>query len=151
MPYKNPIPVVVGLVFPEPEKLLLVRRKIEPHIGGLALPGGYVEVPQDWREALNREILEEAMIMVSTDPKHMRVFEASSTPDGERLLLFAVIKKEGIVQTFKFRENDETSERLTVPVSYYSSPQLCFPLHTAAVNRYREMNFTFEGAHPGGW
>jgi hypothetical protein len=61
--YFNPAPVVVGLVFPEPQKVVTITRSIEPFIGQDALPGGYVE-REPWREALAREINDEAHISV---------------------------------------------------------------------------------------
>jgi ADP-ribose pyrophosphatase YjhB (NUDIX family) len=84
MAYKNPTPVVVGLVFPKPQELLLVRRSIASYKGELALPGGYVISGEGWRDALAREISEEATVSVSTDPKHMKVFDVRSTPDGKK-------------------------------------------------------------------
>ena len=151
MAYKNPTPVVVGLVFTGYNKILLVRRSISPHKGEMALPGGYVAFGEDWRVALAREIREEASIQVSTDPKHMKIFDATSTPDGSKILLFAKVEKGGIKRTFKFKKNRETSERVSVDIGYYNSPQVCFPLHQQVVNRYRDENYTFEDAHPGGY
>lgn len=65
--YRNPVPVVVGIVCPEREKLIIVRRAIEPFKGDWALPGGYVNYGEDWRVALAREIDEETMIEVDVD------------------------------------------------------------------------------------
>ena len=151
MQYKNPDPVVVGLVFNAKGEILTVRRSIEPHIGEMALPGGYVGRGEDWRSALQREIQEEACVLVSTEPEHMKIFDVHSTPDGEKILIFAVIKSGGIKEISDFQVNSEASERIFYPVHYYSIPQLCFPLHYQVVERYRKENFTHADAHVGGW
>jgi len=45
---------------PDAKKVLLIRRKNEPHAGCLALPGGFVEIESEtFREAAQREFLEE--------------------------------------------------------------------------------------------
>jgi len=149
MSKRNPDPVVVGLVINKHDELLCVQRTIEPI--GLALPGGYVHRGEDWRTALKREIREEASVDVSTDPKHMKVFDAQSTPDGEKLLLFGVIREEGIRHIYKFKKNSETSDRLFKRIDFYTSPTLVFPLHNLVMNKYRGETFTFETQHPGGW
>lgn len=149
---RNPDPVVVGLILLEDEKLVLVRRNIEPFIGQLALPGGYVERGEDWRVALQREIEEEAEIDVSADPNHMKVYDVRSTPDGQKILIFAVINRDGVKKVRTFEKNNEVSERLVVPFHYYAgAPKLCFSLHSEVVEQYRNEHFDFAGAHPGGW
>ncbi len=147
MAYKNPTPVVVGLVFPKPQELLLVRRSIAPHKGELALPGGYVELGEDWRVALAREINQEASVTVSTNPDYMRVYDVRSTPDGDRILIFAAIGPDG-VKMHRFKKNKETSERLLFTVDDWTKPTLCFPLHTDVVNKYCEQNFV---TYTGNW
>lgn len=148
---RNPAPVVVGLIFTKPEEIVTVRRKIPPFVGECALPGGYVDIGEDWRKALQREISEEANVIVSVEPEDMQAYDVHSTPDGRTLLIFAVIRPEGILHWYDFKENNEVSERILAPVHYYTAPQLCFPLHTQVVERYRNEHFSFEGAHPGGW
>lgn len=148
MEYKNPTPVVVGLVFPRPQELLLIRRKIEPHKGKFALPGGYVELGEDWRAALARELDQEASVIVSTDPEHMRVYDVRSTPDGEKILIFAVVEQEGVKKMQRFKQNDETSERKLTAVDDWTWPKLCFPLHTDVVVEYCGEHFA---TNSGGW
>ncbi|MFZ0545629.1 MAG: NUDIX domain-containing protein, partial [Candidatus Promineifilaceae bacterium] len=48
--FVNPIPVAV-LLQPVGEKLLVVRRGIEPGNGKLALPGGFMELGESWQTA----------------------------------------------------------------------------------------------------
>lgn len=151
MPKRNPDPVVVGLVINKNDELLCVRRSIEPHIGGIALPGGYVHRGEDWRTALKREIREEASVDVSSDPKHMKIYDVRSTPTGDKLLIFAIIRYEGIKRVYNFKQNNETSERIFRRIDMYSNGGLCFPLHQQVVDTYRGETFTFDVQHPGGW
>src|SRR3954465_14025627 len=56
--------VAVGVAVFRKDGLLLVRRIMEPGRGQWALPGGWVDVAQDPREAAAREVLEEAGVTV---------------------------------------------------------------------------------------
>src|SRR4051794_25248089 len=68
--YVNPLPVAVTLL-PVDAGLLVVRRTIEPQSGCLALPGGFIDLGESWREAAARELFEEAG--VRTDPGELRL------------------------------------------------------------------------------
>ena len=151
MASRKPEPVVVGLIFPEREKILVIRRSVPPSVGEWALPGGYVDPSEDWRKALQREVREEAQLHISVDPKHMRIYDVHSTPDGSKILIFAVVGPEGVKKVFKFKKNNEVSERNFAPIHHYGAPRLCFPLHQQVVERYRGENFDHASAHPGGW
>lgn len=54
----NPIPGAVAFVLKD-EKILYGVRGIEPNIGRLSLPGGFVELNESLEEALLREVKEE--------------------------------------------------------------------------------------------
>src|SRR5205823_3527884 len=89
--FRNPIPVAVGLVpFKKNNSLgiLLVKRAIQPKIGELCLPGGFVDYLETWQEAISREIREETSII--TDPQEFKLVGAHSTPDNSRILIFGL-------------------------------------------------------------
>ena len=48
--YRNPVPVAV-IVVPMGDGVLTIRRGIDPHRGKLALPGGFIEIPETWQQA----------------------------------------------------------------------------------------------------
>ncbi|MDQ1685141.1 MAG: hypothetical protein QOC82_1878 [Frankiaceae bacterium] len=57
--------VAVGVAVFHDDRLLLVRRIMEPGRGRWSLPGGYLDLGEDPREAAAREALEEAGVVVS--------------------------------------------------------------------------------------
>lgn len=60
---KFPI-VSVGAVVIKDAKVLLIKRRNEPHKGEWSIPGGVVELGESLSKALEREILEECNIKV---------------------------------------------------------------------------------------
>jgi len=62
--YFNVASAVAGLIFDTSGKLLLVRRGIQPFLGKMDLPGGFVEPFETAEESLSREIKEELGITV---------------------------------------------------------------------------------------
>jgi len=57
--YFNASAAVAALIFDEKGRLLLTRRAIEPHLGMLDLPGGFIEPMESAEEAVSRELKEE--------------------------------------------------------------------------------------------
>ena len=62
--YFNVASAVAGLIFDRNGRLLLVRRGIQPFLGKMDLPGGFVEPFETAEESLRREIKEELGITV---------------------------------------------------------------------------------------
>jgi len=62
--YANSSAAVAVLLFNEKGELLLTRRAIEPHLGKLDLPGGFIDPMESGEQAAHREIQEELGISV---------------------------------------------------------------------------------------
>jgi ADP-ribose pyrophosphatase YjhB (NUDIX family) len=117
------------LIVPIDDGVLVIRRAIEPHVGKLALPGGFVNLGESWQEAAARELWEETGIRV--EPDAVRDFRVTSTDDG-MLLVFGIAPPLRITELPTFVPTDETSER-----SMVNEPiDLAFPLHTDALRAY---------------
>ncbi|MFD8353011.1 NUDIX domain-containing protein, partial [Streptomyces coelicoflavus] len=83
--YRNPLPVAVALqpVYDtQGTALVVITRTVAPARGGVALPGGYVDDREDWRQAVVRELKEETGI----DAARRVVQQAGAhlAPDGHR-------------------------------------------------------------------
>lgn len=103
----NPIPVVT-ILFPIAEGLLVVRRAIEPALGQLAFPGGYIDDCELWQAAAVRELREETGIDVSPDA--LEIFSVSSTRRGHLLVVYVLVKQGGPQAVPPPVRSDEVSE-----------------------------------------
>ena len=133
--YLNPIPVSVLLcpvVVVGVNGLIAVRRGIQPHIGQIAIPGGFIVAGETWQQAGVREFGEELGIFRS--PEEVTLFDVQSAPDGTLLVFGRLTTPLDAADLPPFVPNDEVTERviLTAPT------ELAFPLHTRVVARYFE-------------
>ncbi len=127
--FVNPVPVAVVLL-PVDAGLLVVRRNIEPQLGQLALPGGYINRGESWQQAGARELLEETGIVIQ--PEDLREFRVKSTPDYHLLLVFGLAPGMRATDLPVFVPNEETQE-----ICVLTTPQaLAFSTHTEALQEY---------------
>jgi ADP-ribose pyrophosphatase YjhB (NUDIX family) len=129
MKASNPVPVAVALV-PHKDKLIGIRRGIEPRLGQIALPGGYIHSGEKFVDALSRELLEETGIQLS--PKNFSVFHVGDSLQSDRILLFGVSRVSAEVD-MNFRSS-ETQEIVLID----ENTPLAFPLHDEARRMYFE-------------
>ncbi|MEP0826752.1 MAG: NUDIX hydrolase [Nitrososphaera sp.] len=63
MQYRNPTPTV-DIILQRQSKVLMIRRKKDPFMGQLALPGGFVNEGETAEAAVKREAMEETSLEV---------------------------------------------------------------------------------------
>lgn len=132
--YRNPLPVAVALQPVYDTKgaaLVVVTRTIPPGEGRLALPGGFIDEREDWRQAVVRELKEETGIDAAA--RDVRLVDAMSSSDGH-LLLFGSLPERPADGLPASAATDETAgwELIRRP------EELAFPLHTRAVRAWFE-------------
>ncbi|MEU6084897.1 NUDIX domain-containing protein [Streptomyces sp. NPDC047108] len=130
--YRNPLPVAVAL---QPVRgdgrpgLVVVRRTIEPQRGRLALPGGFIDHGEDWRDAVVRELREETRIVA--DASEVRLADVLSSPGGH-LLVFGLLPERRADDLPPSAPTDETEGWETLD----AAAELAFPLHTEAAGAW---------------
>ncbi|WP_413756262.1 NUDIX domain-containing protein [Streptomyces sp. MMBL 11-3] len=132
--YRNPLPVAVALQPVYDTKgaaLVVITRTIEPARGGVALPGGFIDHQEDWRQAVVRELKEETGIVAAS--RDVRLVDALSSPDGH-LLLFGALPERPAAELPPSAATDETEGWHLLR----GATDLAFPLHTLAVRAWFE-------------
>lgn len=76
--YENPIPAACVIAFDPANRLLLVKRSVEPKRGFWSLPGGYMELGETPEETALRELREETGLIGRID----RILDADSNPSS---------------------------------------------------------------------
>lgn len=135
MTFRNPLPVACLVVPIGMRAVLTVRRGIEPGLGGLALPGGYIEFGEDWKSAASREAWEETQLVI--DPKDIHLLDVGLSSNGSSLLVFGWT--EGLHTLPPFTPNKEVTELVAAGLE----TELVFPTHMQAKARVLKM---LEGA-----
>jgi ADP-ribose pyrophosphatase YjhB (NUDIX family) len=138
--YRNPLPVAVALLpvtHGGGTALVVIRRRIRPSIGRLALPGGFIDVGESWQQAVVRELSEETGI--TADAGDVALADALTDVTGGYLLLFGLLPAvaEGTLPPSVPTDETDGHQLLTAP------EELGFPLHTLAARRW------FEGGYDG--
>ncbi|MEU5704089.1 NUDIX domain-containing protein [Streptomyces aurantiacus] len=130
--YRNPLPVAVALqpVYDtQGAALVVITRTIAPARGGVALPGGFIDHREDWRQAVVRELKEETGIVAAS--RDVRLVDALSSPDGH-LLLFGALPERPAAELPPSVATDETAGWHLLR----RSTELAFPLHTMAAKAW---------------
>lgn len=139
-PYNPPSPVAVALIpvnTPTGVYLLGQRRAIEPRIGDIALPGGYVEPNEQVWNAAAREVFEETGAVV--DPIGFSALGLPRAGSNNTSLSFLVHRdgisyEEFVILSNAINEsgNGEVSEIVLIG----KDTVLAFPLHQEAVSQF---------------
>lgn len=135
--WRNPLPVAVAV---QPVRtsagtgVVVVRRDIEPARGELALPGGFIEYGEEWRDALVRELFEETGLTAPAES--VRLFDVHSAPVGATIMIFGVLPVRPVAELPASTPTAEATEWLvlTEPV------ELAFGTHTRVLAAFLDQH-----------
>ncbi|MGW6706730.1 NUDIX domain-containing protein [Streptomyces sp. NPDC054956] len=130
--YRNPLPVAVALLPVEDGAgtgLVVITRTIEPARGGVALPGGFMDFGEDWRESVVRELREETGIHAPAS--EVTLAGAHTSPAGH-LLVFGLLPVRPVAELPVSAATDETTGWHVLR----GPEELAFPLHTKAAREW---------------
>ncbi|MBC8312240.1 MAG: NUDIX hydrolase [Candidatus Marinimicrobia bacterium] len=128
--YENPKPTAT-LVCVKEDKLLLVKRAVEPAKGSWGLPGGFIELGETPNEGAIRELKEETNLngtpirLLGTCSHHNTIF-------GDVLLLGIEMK---IKNWTEMKAGDDASEAVLFDIN--NLPSLAFSCHQKIVEMYK--------------
>lgn len=151
--FKNPTPVAVAIIPVETKVSYNIkgqdieldvnvavygRRNIEPKLGMLALPGGFVNEMERLETGGKREVKEETGLEISED--EFKLFRSEITPNN-RNLIFGITptRTPDVAATLEENwKNDEEIRKETqgFVIAGLNVPDAAFPLHQKALGIY---------------
>ncbi len=126
--YENPVPATCIVTIDEAERVLLVKRNVEPKKGFWCLPGGFVELGENPDEGALRELKEETGL----DGKIEMLMGVTSSPSSQYdtvLMIGYLVKSSGILCT-----GYDASEAKWF--NYKELPEIAFKSHLMFVRIY---------------
>ena len=120
--------VGVGVAVVENDRLLLVRRAINPERGKWSLPAGYLDHGEDPRTTAEREALEETGLVVVVDELLDVIFNPPGGGGASILILYRARRSGGTLQA-----GDDADAADFFPLD--ALPDLAFASTRAAIDR----------------
>lgn len=130
--YNSPLAVGVAVVPVEKDGeqgFIALKRGINPFIGGIAFPGGFVDQQESSKEAAIRELNEEIGLTLDEHPKWQHVGE-KKTPNNQLLIFYRyaeTLKWDDVVKAYQSINHDKTESQDIVFLE--PSTEMCFSLH----------------------
>lgn len=120
--------VVAGTIFTIEERVVLLRRGVEPAMGKWVFPGGYVDRGESVREAAIRETQEESNVQV----RLCSLLDVYSYPQSPNVIVVYAAEVAG----GELRAGDESVEAKTFSASQIPWRELAFESTKDALNDY---------------
>lgn len=131
--WRNPLPVAVAVLpvlTSDGLGVVVQRRDIEPARGLLALPGGFIEHGEEWRDALVRELREETGL--TGEAGSVRLFAVHSAPSGGTIMIFGSLPPRRIEELPPSAPTAESTEWLVLT----EPTELAFSTHTQVLTDF---------------
>lgn len=139
--WNNPVPVATILqpvTDGDREGLLVLKRAIQPHLGGWSLPGGFMENNgESAEEGALRELFEETGLQPPTIPK---IVSSTATSNGQLLIVSESTSKLSIASIDKIVLCSENSDYRVA----WEPEELAFPIHRKAMKDWFERRSQLE-------
>ncbi len=127
--YENPVPATCLVVVDNKERILLVKRSVEPKIGFWCLPGGFIELGESPGQAALRELKEETGL--SGKIELLFGVTINSSPRYHSVLMVGYLIKNytGILES-----GDDASD--AAYFNYKDLPEIAFESHMEFIRIY---------------
>jgi len=127
--YENPIPATCIVVVNADDRVLLVKRSVEPKLGHWCLPGGFIELGESPESGALRELTEETGLTGSIE----RLLGVCTTPSVQ---YHSVLMVGYSVSEYKGTEipGDDASEVRWFPIG--NLPPIAFDSHLRFLKQY---------------
>ena len=127
--YENPVPATGLVVVDNKERILLVKRSVEPKIGFWCLPGGFVELGESPEQAALRELKEETGLSGKIELLLGVTINSSSQYHSVLMVGYLIKNYTGILKA-----GDDASD--AAYFNYEDLPEIAFESHMKFIRIY---------------
>lgn len=127
--YENPIPATCLVLIDNEDRVLLVKRRVDPKKGFWCLPGGFIELKETPEQAALRELEEETGL--SGKIQMLLGVTSSASPQYDTVLMVGYLIKEysGLLEP-----GDDASD--AAYFEYNKLPEIAFQSHMKFIRIY---------------
>jgi 8-oxo-dGTP diphosphatase len=121
--HRNPTPTIDAIIHNDKNQILLIKRKNEPFMNHLSLPGGFVNNGEKVEDALKREIKEE----VSLNIEPLEILGVYSDPSRDpRDHIMSIVFICLIIDDVKEKAGDDAAEIFWINLDKLNTFDLAF-------------------------
>ncbi len=139
--FANTSPTIGIWLVNERDEVLVATRGIEPGKGLYDTPGGFVDGPESYEQALARELQEE--LGLTPDDYHDVQYLISGTDDysygGENVPILSVIFWARVSSQLRFTANDDVASAEFIPIRDIAIEKLHLATIQASIRRLQEL------------